>query len=84
MEKTPSSIRDSLPRNLQEIIALKQQPITEELVAIAIAGVIKMARSQQQSLDDLCAQVLEDDNVLDVSQRLWLSDLLTQAWERIP
>jgi hypothetical protein len=70
-----------IPDSPQEIFALKQQPIDEELVASAIAGVIKIVRSQGQSLDDLTAQLLADDPLLDHQQRRWLSKLVTQAWE---
>ncbi|AUS99391.1 hypothetical protein CLI64_02715 [Nostoc sp. CENA543] len=70
-----------IPDSPQEIFALKQQPVDEELVASAIAGVIKIVRSQGQSLEDLTAQLLADDPVLDQQQRRWLSTVVTQAWE---
>jgi hypothetical protein len=72
-----------IPDNPQEMIALRQKPVDEELVAAAIAGVIKIVRSQGQSLEDLTAQVLADDCVLDKQQRRWLSQLVAQAWESI-
>ncbi|BAY17964.1 hypothetical protein NIES2109_05610 [Nostoc sp. HK-01] len=70
-----------IPDSPQDILALQQKPIDEELVASAIAGVIKIVRSQGKSLDDLTAQILEDDQLLDRQQRRWLSQLLAQAWE---
>ncbi|MBD2496505.1 hypothetical protein [Nostoc sp. FACHB-280] len=71
-----------IPDSPQDILALQQKPIVdEELVASAIAGVIKIVRSQGKSLEDLTAQVLEDDPLLDRQQRRWLSQLLAQAWE---
>ena len=70
-----------IPASPQEIIALRQQPIDEELVAAAIAGVIKIVRAQGQSLEQLTAQVLADDSLLDLAQRRWLSDVVAQAWE---
>ncbi|BAB75222.1 hypothetical protein ACN23B_17690 [Anabaena sp. FACHB-709] len=70
-----------IPDSPQEIFALKQQRVDEELVASAIAGVIKIVRSQGQSLEDLTAQLLADDQLLDQQQRRWLSKLVTQAWE---
>jgi hypothetical protein len=70
-----------IPDSPQEIIALRQQPIDEELVATAIAGVIKIVRAQGQSLEELTAQLLADDSVLDQQQRRWLSQLVAQAWE---
>ncbi|MGC9524491.1 MAG: hypothetical protein ACP5D7_03015 [Limnospira sp.] len=69
-----------IPSTLQEMIELRQQPVSEELVAAAIAGVVKIARSQHQSLEEVKTEVLADDRVLNLEQRLWLSDLITQAW----
>jgi hypothetical protein len=71
-----------IPDSPQEIFALQQQPVDEELVAAAIAGVVKIVRAQGKSLEELTAQVLADDLVLDRQQRRWLSKLVAQAWER--
>jgi hypothetical protein len=73
-----------IPANPQEIVALRQKPVDEELVAAAIAGVIQIARSRGQSLDDLTAEVLAEDSLLDRDQRRWLSDIVAQAWETLP
>ena len=70
-----------IPDSPQKIVALRQEPIDEELVAAAIAGVIKIVRSQGQSLEELTAQLLADDSLLDLQQRRWLSQLVAQAWE---
>ncbi|BAY98506.1 hypothetical protein NIES37_24560 [Tolypothrix tenuis PCC 7101] len=70
-----------IPDSPQDIVALQQRPVDEELVASAIAGVIKIVRAQGQSLEELTAQVLADDQMLDKQQRRWLSKLLAQAWE---
>ncbi len=70
-----------IPASPQEIVALRQKPVDEELVATAIAGVIKVVRAQGQSLEHLIAQVLADDSLLDSQQRRWLSDVVAQAWE---
>ncbi|MEL7034982.1 MAG: hypothetical protein AAFO04_05100 [Cyanobacteria bacterium J06592_8] len=69
-----------IPKSLMEMRTLTQQPLNEELVATALAGVIQMARSQHQSLEDLTAELLADDHVLSLEQRLWLSELVAQAW----
>ncbi|BDI19804.1 hypothetical protein ANSO36C_56060 [Nostoc cf. commune SO-36] len=71
-----------IPDSPQEIFALRQQPIDEELVASAIAGVIKVVRAQGQSLEELTAQLLADDSLLDQQQRRWLSQLVAQSWEK--
>ncbi|ADI65972.1 hypothetical protein [Trichormus azollae] len=73
-----------IPDSPQEIFALRQQPVDEELVAAVIAGVVKLVRAQGQSLEELTAEVLEDDLVLDRQQRRWLSKLVAQAWESFP
>ncbi|WP_250124476.1 hypothetical protein [Chroococcidiopsis sp. CCMEE 29] len=70
-----------IPASPQEIFALQQKPVDEELVAAAIAGVIKIVRAQGQSLEQLTAQVLADDSLLDREQRRWLSKVVAQAWE---
>jgi hypothetical protein len=72
-----------IPHSPQEIVNLRQNPVDEELVAAAIAGVIKIVRSQGQSLEELTSQVLADDQMLDKQQRRWLSQVVTQAWETI-
>ncbi|MEH2063596.1 MAG: hypothetical protein V7K50_15260 [Nostoc sp.] len=71
-----------IPDSPQEIVALRQQPIDEELVASAIAGVIRIVRAQGQSLEELTAQLLADDPLLDQQQRRWLSKLVAQSWEK--
>jgi hypothetical protein len=73
-----------IPANPQEVVALRQKPVDEELVAAAIAGVIQIARQQGQSLADLTAEVLAEDSWLDQAQRRWLSDIVRQAWESLP
>jgi hypothetical protein len=73
-----------IPINPQEIDALKQKPINEELIATAIAGVVQIARSKGQTLDDLCAEVLADDSLLDRDARRWLSEIVVEAWQSLP
>jgi len=73
-----------IPANPQEIVALKQKPINEELIAAAIAAVVQIARSKGQSLDDLRAEVLADDSLLDRDARRWLSEIVVQAWQTLP
>jgi hypothetical protein len=73
-----------IPANPQEVVALRQNPVSEELIAAAIAGVVKVARSNGQSLDELMAEVLADDALLDIQQRRWLSEIIAAAWEKLP
>jgi hypothetical protein len=73
-----------IPTNSQEVVALRQKPVDAELVAAAIAGVVQVARSQGQSLEELTAEVMADDSLLDVNLRVWLSDIVAHAWENLP
>lgn len=73
-----------IPVNPEEIVALRQAPVDEELVAAAIAGVVMITRSEGRSLEDLTTEVLKDDSLLDAAQRRWLSDIVAQAWESLP
>ena len=73
-----------IPVKVEEVIALRERPIDEELVALAITGIIKIARSEGSSLEDLTIQVMAEDPVLDRVQRRWLSDILTQTWYAMP
>ncbi|MBW4669778.1 MAG: hypothetical protein KME60_20775 [Cyanomargarita calcarea GSE-NOS-MK-12-04C] len=70
-----------IPDSPQQIVDLRQNRVDEELVAAAIAGVIKIVSAQGQSLDELTAQVLADDSLLDKQQRRWLSQVVAQAWK---
>ncbi len=72
-----------IPTTTQEIVALKNQPTSDELVAAAIAGVIYIARDQGQSLEDLMAELLADDALLDQRQRQRLSEVVATAWENL-
>ena len=73
-----------IPASPEEIFALRSRPVDEEMIALAITGVVNLARSQGQSLDELTAEVLEDDPLLDLVQRRWLSDLIRQVWQAFP
>ncbi|MDY6784863.1 MAG: hypothetical protein SW833_20360 [Cyanobacteriota bacterium] len=73
-----------IPTSPEELIALGQKPVNEELIATAIAGAVQIARSQGQSLEDLRAEILTDSGVLDREQRRWLSSLVAQAWTSLP
>ena len=73
-----------IPVNSQEIADLRQKAVDEELVAAAIVGVVSIARSRGQSLDDLKAEVLADDALLDLQQRHRLSEIVAHAWDQLP
>jgi len=73
-----------IPANTEEILALQNTSVNEEIIATAIAGVVQMARQQGQSLEELTANILRDDRVLDPQRRKWLSQMIVQAWEILP
>ena len=72
-----------IPNTPEEIAALRQRPVDEEMIAAVIAGIIRMAHAQGQSLDDLTEEILAEDPILDQVQRRWLSQLLTNAWQNL-
>lgn len=74
----------SIPSNTEEILALKNHSINEEVLASAIAGVVQIARRQGQSLEELTESILQDDLVLDPERRKWLSQMIIQAWDLFP
>ncbi|PSB24725.1 hypothetical protein [Stenomitos frigidus] len=63
---------------------LRQKFVDEELIAAAIVGVVDVARLNGQSLEELMAEVLADDALLDSKQRHWLSEVVAVAWEQLP
>jgi hypothetical protein len=67
--------------NAQVSSSSTHNPITEELVAAAIAGIVSSAQAQGQSLADLTSLVLEDDPELDQLTRQWLSEIVAEAWQ---
>jgi len=73
-----------IPTTAEEIIALRDYPINEELLAAAIAGVIQLARAEGKSLQDLTAEILAEDDILDRVERRWIRDLVAQAWIMLP
>jgi len=58
--------------------------VDEALITAAIIGVIQSARGKGQSLEELTAEVLADDNLLDQDVRQVLSDIVIEAWKYIP
>jgi len=76
-------MRYSIPVNSQEIADLRQKTVDDELVAAAIVGVVSIARSRGQSLEDLKAEVLADDALLDMQQRRRLSEIVAHAWDQL-
>lgn len=73
-----------IPTNAEEILALKNNSINEEVVATAIAGVIQIAHRQGQSLEEITRSILQDDRVLDLERRKWLSEMIIRAWNILP
>jgi uncharacterized membrane-anchored protein len=73
-----------IPASSQEIVDLRQQPVDEELIAAAIAGLVNVTRSQGRSLEELTAEVLADEGLLDLELRRWLSDVVAHAWQSLP
>lgn len=73
-----------IPASSHEVVALRQKTVNEELIASAIAGVIQVARSSGQSLEELMTEIMADDALLDAQQRHWLGEVVAVAWEELP
>ncbi len=71
-----------IPSNPEEMAALRQRPISEDLVVAAILGVIRIARSQGQSLTEVMSELSRDDQLLDPSLRQWLCGVVERAWQQ--
>ncbi|MEM9905207.1 MAG: hypothetical protein AAF921_09325 [Cyanobacteria bacterium P01_D01_bin.44] len=50
----------------------------------AIVSVIQSARLQGQSLEEVMAELMADDALLDSDLRRLLGDVVAQAWEKLP
>lgn len=74
----------SIPSTPQEILSLRNDPANPETVVKAIAGVIQLARSQGQTLEELTAEVLSEDTLLDPHQRSRLRDWVVSVWKAFP
>jgi hypothetical protein len=77
-------MNDFIPANTEEMLALKNSAVNEEIIATAIVGVVQMARQQGQSIEQLTESILKDDRVLDPERRKWLSQMIVQAWSILP
>lgn len=73
-----------IPANRQEVAALRQSSVNEELVAAALVGVIHIARSEGRSLEELIKDILADDALLDLEQRQRLSEIVAATWKTLP
>lgn len=73
-----------MPAHTTEEGELRQKFVDEERIAAAIVGVVDVARAKGQTLDDLIAEVLVDDALLDLQQRQWLSEIVVAAWKTLP
>jgi hypothetical protein len=73
-----------IPASPQEVVNLRENTVNEELIAAAIVGVVKLAREKGQGLDELIAEVMNDDSLLERQQRRWLSEIVAQTWKYLP
>lgn len=82
---TPNQAMDTpIPTTAQEIFSLRDRPADPEILVKAIAGVVNVARHQGQTLEDLTAEVLSEDNLLDLHQRTRLKDWVVTVWQALP
>jgi len=83
-QRLPPAMNYPIPTNPEEIAALRYRPVDETVIAAAIAGVIRLARLEGRSLEELTAEVMADDRLLEPALRQQLSDLVAQAWVSLP
>lgn len=56
------------------------QPVSDTHIMTAIVHVIENARSNGQTLDEVIAELMVDDALLDHESRHLLGDIVSQAW----
>lgn len=71
----------SIPQTPEEFAAFRQQPPSPDRIALVIAGIVRLGQAAGQSLAELQAQILAEDELLEPATRFWLSQLIAQAWE---
>lgn len=76
-------MQPSRPSSLHQVAPPPLGAVTEDHVLAAIVGVIQVARQQGQSVEDLQAAVLADDALLEQPVRRLLSDIVSEAWNRL-
>lgn len=74
-----AAVADGVPVHIYDASA-SAAPIDATLVAGAIAGVIRAAQCKGQTLEELQAEVLADDQLLGWEERQLLSEIVTEAW----
>jgi hypothetical protein len=82
----PASLRfpDSRAGTLLPISSPSQNTVNATALIDALAIVVRSARANGQTLEDLTLEVLADDVLLEPSQRRILSEVVAQAWEQFP
>jgi hypothetical protein len=58
--------------------------VDDNALVEALQVVVRSARAQGQTLGEVMAEVLADDQFLSPSQRQLLSEVVAKAWEQIP
>jgi hypothetical protein len=72
-----------MPVTLEDVVALRGYPVSEELLVAAIAGVVELFQAQGKTLEQLKDHLMQPDQWLDDQQRLWLANLAADAWALI-
>lgn len=75
-----------IPGSRDELEALRDRPVSDEVMAVAILGVISLARAEGQSLEDLLHQLKQEDAgsaELEQADCEDLCRLVTFAWDSL-
>jgi hypothetical protein len=81
--------REAMADDLRSVIglapAMAELPSVDEHILVeSLKVVILSARANGQTLADVTAEVLADDQLLSANQRQLLSEVVAKAWEQIP
>jgi hypothetical protein len=75
---TPNQVVHHQPR-----ASRRTQSVSEDHIIRAIVSVIETARAKGQSLDDVIAELMADDALLEPQLRYLLTDIVAQAWAQL-
>lgn len=71
------------PKNRLPQATRNAKPVDETLISGAIAGVVRAAQRQGQTIEELQAEMLADHQMLAWEERRLLSEIVTEAWQRM-
>ena len=74
----------AIPQSPQDFAALRKHPVNAELLTVAIAGVVRHAQREGQTVEQVLAEILMEDGLLEAQQRQLLGEIISEAWNALP